>query len=158
MKTIELTQGQVALVDDEDYEYLNQWNWHAQYSPSMNSYYAVRDSSRKSGKRASIRMNRVIMDVDSSFDVDHKNHNTLDNQKENLRICSKSQNMYNKNTYKNNSSGYKGVSLHGKKWRAKITVNKNTINLGSYDTKEEAVIMYDNAAREYHGEFAKTNN
>lgn len=156
MKEIQLTQDQVSLVDDEDYEYLNQWKWSAHYSPSVSSYYAVRNSSRTTGK-ALIYMHRVITKAIKGLQCDHINHNTLDNRKENLRVCSVSQNHQNKDKYKNNKSGYKGVSRHGLKWRAQLVVNGVFYLQESFENKEDAARAYDKAAKQYHGEFAYLN-
>lgn len=148
MKTITLTQNKVAIVDDDDYEYLSQWKWY--YNRSG---YATRNESGHQ-----ILLHRLLIESGDDY-VDHINRNKLDNRKCNLRICSNSQNQANSTKRSNNTSGYKGVSFNkqSKKWTAQITVNKNRIHLGYFDSPEDAAIEYDKYAREYFGEFALLN-
>lgn len=148
MKTIQLTQGQVTLVSDHRFEYLNQWKWHAQWDKDMNSYYAVRSESGKT-----IRMSRLIMATPKGFQVDHINHNTLDNRCENLRLVTHSQNQMNRKKHSNNTSGFTGVRHHRNKFRATIGFNNKLIHLGHYDTPQEASEAYQKAASELFGEY-----
>jgi len=160
MKKIPLTQGQVALVDDEDYERLNVHKWRAQWSSRTKSYYALRSSPRKKGeKRTTILMHREVMQAKPGECVDHLYHETCDNQKANLRLCTVNQNGANRGAQTNNTSGFKGVGWHKRdqKWYARISVNGKVKNLGYYSTPEEAAVVYDKAALGYHGEFAVTN-
>src|SRR4030065_939634 len=104
MKEIKLTKGKVAIVDDEDYDWLMQWKWR------INSIgYAMR-TVKKNGKARKIFMHRVILNTPSDMCSDHANHNRLDNRRCNLRICTKQQNQANAPAPKNNRSGGKGVS------------------------------------------------
>ena len=98
MKRIPLTQGKFALVDEEDYEWLNQWKWH------YNNGYATRNQwDPITKKQIKILMHRLIMKSSEDMQVDHANHNTLDNRKSNLRIVSYSNNLKNrKGKNKNN--------------------------------------------------------
>jgi hypothetical protein len=91
--------------------------------------------------------------------VDHINGNTLDNRKENLRICTQNQNGKNRLLNKNNVSGYKGVTYKkaNKLWCAQIVVNYHKMYLGLFTTAEAAALAYNEAAKKYHGEFAKLN-
>jgi len=160
VKRIKLTQGQFALVDDEDFERLNAYKWYAMWNQSAKSYYAARMSPRKKGeKRHMISMHRYIMVAKPGEKVDHRNRNTLDNQKSNLRICTQGQNNTNVGVRTDNKSGFKGVSWHGasKRWQADICVNGNGKYIGIYSTPEEAAHAYDISAIELHGEFAVTN-
>lgn len=102
-------------------------------------------------------MHRLIMNAQKGEQVDHINHDTLDNRKSELRFCSYAQNQYNQGRRSNNTSGCKGVSLHkpSGKWQAQIALNGKTIHLGLFATKEEAYTAYCNAALELHGEFSK---
>lgn len=147
-KQIELTQGQVAIVDDEDFEFLNQWKWFAQ--KDKNTFYAVRGF----GKR--IRMHRVIMNTPNDMQVDHIDGNGLNNTRANLRNCTVAENTRNRKKPSTNTSGYMGVFPSAKKWRAEITHGKK-IHLGYFDNPVDAAHAYDQAAKEYFGEFAKTN-
>lgn len=98
MKEIPLTQGKVALVDDEDFELLNQLNWYA-YKNKTGNYYAVRNYSAEKGKRKIILMHREIMDAPKGIQVDHRNGDGLYNQKENLRLATHQQNSFNQGGY-----------------------------------------------------------
>lgn len=160
MKRIKLTQGQYALVDDADYKYLNQWKWHA-HKQSSGNFYAVRSSSRKKGKRFLIRMHRVILGLEH-FDMregDHENHNTLDNRRSNLRICSCQQNRMNRTSNRNTTSRFRGVywKKQDKKWRVSIQVNGKRKHLGYWNMEEVAALRYDIVAIREHGEFACLN-
>jgi len=101
-------------------------------------------------------MAREIMKPPVGMQIDHINHDTLNNQRENLRICTPSQNNMNKAKRKDNTSGYKGVCWQKevKKWQAKIKVNQKQIYLGCYDNKELAYEAYIKACKKYHKEFA----
>lgn len=165
MKTIPLTRGYEALVDDEDFDWLSQFSWHYTQSSITETGYARR-FEKVDGKKVYTTMHREILNLTGrGVNVDHKNHNGLDNQKENLRVCTLSQNLQNRRVCKTekNHSKYKGVCLsHGrpnrpKKWRAYIGVNRKTIHLGFFVTEEEAARAYDEAALKYFREFACIN-
>ena len=156
MKEIQLTQDKVALVDDEDFEYLNQWKWYA--INSKNTSYAVR-SDRSSGRNKRVWMHRLVYKVRDDFDVDHKDMNGLNNQKCNLREACKSEQNRKKKRQKNNTSGYKGVSyfIHSKRYQARIQTNRKSVFLGEFSCPIEAAKAYDKAAIKYHGDFARLN-
>ena len=166
MKKISLTQGQYALVDDEDFEYLNQFKWYAYRRHIKYTYYAGR-TIRENGSKKTIRMHNIIAQryFENNYEqIDHKDRNGLNNQKENLRICSISQNCMNRRSY--GVSNFSGVSLHKYshmlknglkeyvKWRARIKVNGKSIFLGSFKTELEASEAYKKAAKIHFGEFA----
>jgi len=166
MKAIELTQGQVAIVDDEDYEWLNQFKWYAHWNPKAKSFYAVRNSKRINGIQYAILMAREILGLrkGDKQQADHINHDTLDNRRCNLRICTKQQNYMNHRKYrtyagKKCSSKYSGVywEKNAKKWRAYIKFNGKLIYLGLFTSEIEAAKTYDAKAKELFGEFANTN-
>lgn len=165
MRKIPLTQNQYALVDDEDYEYLNRWKWCAHWNPKTNSFYAVRNEVVAKGKSKTIRMHRAIMQEPVGKVVDHDNHNTLDNRKENLRICDQADNMHNFRKPLNNTSGYKGVTINRQKSKnrvrkyitAQIGVNGKVLRLGYFKTLQDAAKAYNEAAIKYFGEFALLN-
>lgn len=162
VKKIPLTQGQHALVDDEDFEYLNQWKWHARGQPNINGYYALRGMyvARINKKEIikAIRMHRVIMNrivgrTLNKFElVDHINHDPLDNRRENLRIVSNRQNQQNKKN--KGTSKYPGVSWQKQtnKWVAHIRLNGKSKYLGSFIDEREAAKSYEKACRELCGE------
>lgn len=158
MKTIPLTQNKVALVDDEDFEWLNQFKWYA--SKQRNDYIAVRHCRcRFVERRYMIYMHRQIMSCPQDKQIDHINHNRLDNQRCNLRICTNAENHRNSKKIKNTTSTYKGVSWQrqNKKWQVKIKLNSKDIYLGCFDSEIKAAQIYDQAAQKYFGEFACTN-
>lgn len=154
MKKLFLSQNQYALVDDEDYERANKQRWSFNKKDNI-----VRGSVVVDMKSKGILLHRFIMNAPKNMQVDHINGNRLDNRKENLRLCTHQQNQMNKSKQVNNTSGYKGVSLNkGKsKYRARITLNRKEINLGSFKTKEKAALAYNQAAKKYHGKFANLN-
>lgn len=158
MKKIPLTQGRVALVDDEDFERLNKYKW-CTFKTRYGGFVAVRNTPKVNGKRGLIYMHRQIMGAPDGMDVDHRKNNTLDNQKHNLRICTRTQNLRNSLPRKNCSSEFKGVSWHKstKKWRAYINSGGKQQNLGVFGQEESAARAYDKKAVELFGEFAHLN-
>lgn len=159
MMIIELTRGFVTTVDDEDRD-LNDFNWQAMLNTSGTHPYAVRTVSIE-GKRIAIFLNRIILErkigrkLDRSEIADHKNRNTLDNRRSNLRIANYSQNAMNRRIYANNKSGVAGVTWDKteKRWVAHIRVNKKLKKLGRFETLEEARIARLAAEEFYFGEF-----
>jgi hypothetical protein len=155
MKKIKLTKNKYALVDDEDFDELNQYKWFA-HKKRNNKYYSIRTVWMKMEKtKKTIRMHRVIMNCSDDKIVDHKDGNGLNNQRENLRICTNLQNQGNRKLNKNNTSGIRGVYLRkdDKKWEANIRINNKTKHLGIFTDKLEAKNVYTKAAKEHFGEF-----
>lgn len=144
-----------TLVDDDDYEYLNQWKWHT--IKTSNSQYVNRTVFINK-KKTYNSMARKIMKAPKGMVVDHINGNTLDNRKQNLRICTIQQNSWNKKK-QNSLYKYKGVQLRKDRgnWRACITYNNKFISLGSFKTELEAAKAYNTKALELYGEYAKLN-
>lgn len=152
MKEIELTQGQVAIVDDDDYEYLSQWKWFAKFRKNSKKFVA----ETSEGRNVHILMHRMIMKPQREEQVDHKNLDTLDNRKENLRVCNSSQNNANRKAYSKTS--YKGVyKTSSRKYQAVVVNNHKRYYLGLYGTAKQAAKAYDKKAIELHGEFARLN-
>ncbi len=159
-KQIPLTQGQTALVDDEDFEWLSQWKWCAQYVPSTANYYAIRNGLDENGACKRLYMHRLILAAQSSQEVDHINHRTTDNRHANLRLCSRSQNQGNQEKQRcDKSSCFKGVSWckHNQKWRATIKCHGCYFHLGWFTDELIAALAYNCAALEYFGEYAFLN-
>jgi hypothetical protein len=149
MKQIMLTKGYFALVDDSDYEVLVKHNWHV--AIRKNKAYAVRGIF-DSGKRDVIYMHREIMSPPEGMELDHRNGNGLDNQRGNLRVCTRIQNTQNIRLNSNNKSGYKGVYYNDacrRKWIAAINHNKKAYYLGCFATPEEAALAYNQKALEF---------
>lgn len=158
MKEIPLTKGYVALVDDEDYDDLSQYNWHALVSTS-GPVYAVRNMRLPNGKRTRILMHRQIMGVSGDVQLDHINRNGCDNRRENLRIASARVNSLNRKQFKNNTTGYRGVYLDRRinKWDARIRVDGVLKFLGIFDTPEDAARAYDREALAANRSHAQLN-
>lgn len=160
-KLIQLTQGMSAIVDDEDYDSLMQYVWHAGESAGL--WYTRRQISRpearKQGRtRSQIYMHRVVASAGQGELVDHINGNTLDNRRCNLRLCSSGENARNSRK-KRGTSRFKGVSRHNKtkQWSVQICTNGTRVHLGQFDSEEDAARAYDAAATQAHGAFAKLN-
>ena len=156
-KGIPLTQGKVALVDDDDFGWLNHYKWCA--DKNGRTFYAVRSIPIEDGKHQLLGMHRMIMQTPNGMDTDHIDGDGLNNQKSNLRICTHQENLFNRRSNLDVSSKYKGVSWHKAtgKWRAQIKVNGGLKYIGCYDREEYAAMAYDNNAKELYGEFARTS-
>ena len=156
MKKIPLTQGRFALVDDEDFEYLSQWKWNLERGGRSQVLFYAKRKGRK-GEVSAVKMHRVIMKAGADQQVDHIDHDGLNNQKSNMRLCTIKENCMNRRTLKKTASGLRGVTRTGKKWMAQIRINRKLKYLGTYSTKEEAAIVYDAAAIAVFGEFSILN-
>ena len=156
MKEIPLTQGKVALVDDEDYNELSKFKWHAHLCSGH--WYAVR-RARESHNLKTILMHRSIMNAPTGLMVDHKNGDGLDNQRSNMRLATNSQNAANSKKVGNTRSIYRGVTRIGKQvfWTASIKVNGDSMYLGRFQYERDAALAYDEKAFEVFGEFARLN-
>jgi len=160
MKKIKLTRGKYAIVDDEDYHYLNRFQWSA--SKKVNDYYAVMTKTkRKLGRASGFYMHEFIINLDSYDCVTFKNKNTLDYRKENIfgvNIGTK-QARARKMQGAKYTSKYKGVSFREKNkiYEVRITKNKKTYHLGCYRNERIAASVYNAKARELYGDFAYQN-
>lgn len=159
--TIPLTQGQFAIVDVTSYDWLMQWKWCAHWSPSTHSFYAVRRVPLGNNKRESIYMHRQILGLryGDKRRGDHRNHDTLDDRRENLRIVSQVENCQNQKVRSDNKTGCKGVCVYkGRRYRSKISVKGVEKHLGYFHLTPEglqaATDAYLFAADLYFGEFA----
>lgn len=159
MKAIPLSHMQVAIVDDEDYDWLCQWKWYA-LKTRRGVFYATRNTPIGDGRRRTVYMARVILEAPAGIEVDHADGNGLNNTKGNLRLATRMQNGRNlrkrRNVY---TSVYKGVSWSAdkQKWRAVIFVNQRQVFLGRFTDELEAARAYNIAASGYFGEFAHLN-
>ena len=164
MKTIRLTRGKVALVDDADYEWLSQWKWHAQRNRFLtlpDRWVAVRFTAGRKNPHP-LYMHRELArrwGWPDSPQFDHKDRDALNNRQENLRPASASQNGMNRAKLPGHTSRFKGVSWHKaiERWRAYIQVARRHVSLGYFDCDQDAALAYDAAARQHFGEFARTN-
>jgi hypothetical protein len=153
-KTIPLSQEKVALIDDEDYDRVNQYLWCASLAPDKKTYYAKHELP--DGDR--LYLHRFIASATKDILVDHKNHNGLDCRKENLRQCTRAQNNANKSKT-HGGSKYKGVcwDKSRNKWKAELTYDYTHVFIGRFSDEIEAALAYDTEARRYFDEFAHTN-
>lgn len=155
MKTIQLSKGQVSLVDNEDVDFLSQWSWHASKSWG-GRLYARRPYS---GKGVPVYMHRVILNAKPDQSVDHANGNSLDNRRINLRLCEGSQNNANSKLAVNNTSGFKGVTFHKASglWTVHIYHKQAVIACAYFRDKIAAAKFYDEQMTILYGPFARTN-
>ncbi len=149
-KWIVVFPGRKAIVDEEDYEFLNQWNW------TLNNYgYAVR---RESVIKTSVLMHRVIMGAKKGTELDYINHIKLDNRKTNLRFCTTQENQFHR-LKSSGTSKFKGVSYckRDKNWIAFIKWNKKTKNLGRFESELDAAKAYNKWALKRSEQFSEIN-
>lgn len=158
MREIPLTQGLVALVDDEDFEPLTQYRWYAHRG--CHTFYADRKQRiNVPPYQKSLTMHRELLQALSGQEVDHIDGDGLNNQRANLRLATTSQNQSNRAMLPNNTSGRRGVSWHrrDRRWRAAIGQGNKVVHLGLFIDLDDAARAYDLAARSLFGEFARPN-
>ena len=158
MKRIPLTHGKFAIVDDADYAWLHQFKWFAHWNKNARTFYAARMSNIK-GKQRFISMAREILGLacGGKEQADHRNHNTLDNRRGNLRKCSRSQNQHNQRPRKGGTSKYKGVCWNRGRWQTGIQENGKQVNISRHKSEEDAARAYNKRATELFGDFACLN-
>lgn len=142
-----------CLVDDEDYERVSKINWCITATAKGTAFYAKGTTSLN--KRET--MHRFIMCATEDEEVDHRDFDTLNNQKNNLRKCTHQQNMHHRRKTENRKSKYLGVYFGRGMYCAQIRVNYKNKHIGSFKTELEAAVARDEAALKYHGEFAQLN-
>lgn len=155
MMKIPLSNGGYTVVDNEDYDYINNWKW-----VRSSRGYAQRGSKVKIDdefRGVTYLIHRVLMDAKKGQQIDHVNGNPLDNRRSNLRFSTQKQNLRNQKVAKNNKTGHKGVSVCGNKYRAMIGMDGKLKHLGLFNTVEEASMAYNVAAFQYDPEFSRLN-
>lgn len=138
-------------IDKEDYDKCKDICWYADYDSHINNYY-IRGTKNK----RNFSLSHFVLSKDSSYIIDHKNHNTTDNRKRNLRIVTSSNNSMNHVKRKDNTSGVTGVRWHKAtdKWQSDIYVNGKNIYLGVFSDKNKAIAARKEAEKKYFGEYS----
>ena len=152
-KLVELSLGKFAIVDADDFERLSIYKWcavrrnHTWYAKTLD----------QNGRHLS--MHRLITNAPRHLMVDHRDHNGLNNRKQNLRLCNNAENQYNRLPHRGGTSKHKGVFLDKQynKYRAIICHNSKRYNLGRFENEDDAARAYDKKARKLFGEFAYLN-
>lgn len=161
MREIQLTQGKVALVDDEDYEEVSRHKWHAVLKRGCRTWYAMTNIRRDDGKRTTIEMHALIMGKDpAGRQIDHADLDGLNNRRSNLRYATRSEQRQNIAADRDNKTGFKGVTLSYRStglYVAQLGMKTQRVTIGYFKTAEEAAKAYDAKAREVYGAFARTN-
>lgn len=154
VRAIPLSKGLYTLVDETDYEYLNQWNWYARSGDGC--VYASRSNSKA---KIAINMHVVLLPAPDGKEPDHIDGDSLNNRRNNLRLVTHQENMWNRKPVTGSSSKFKGVSWQTatQYWKAYIKINEKQVHLGCFWDEVDAAIAYNKAAKALHGEFAKLN-
>jgi hypothetical protein len=150
MKLIPLSKNKFAKVDDDMFDFLMRWKWH------YDGKYARRHTPRADGKQGNIQMHRVIAQADPRVFIDHKNGDTLDNQRYNLRISNHSTNAMNMRKHRG-ASQYKGVCKEGNSWRVQIWKNNKRVFTVLTPNERHAALIYNLNAPALFGEYARLN-
>ena len=163
MKEIPLSKGYVALVDDVDYDrVISAGPWHAVVC--NRGVYAKHSEYLGSGRQIAIPMHRFILQIENpKIQVDHRDHNGLNNQRTNLRICTRRRNNRNRRPPRTTSTGeiptssYKGVCRDRQRWRALLRREGASFHCGCFTSEIDAALAYDQKAEELFGDFAWLN-
>ncbi|WP_212958645.1 HNH endonuclease [Paenibacillus albilobatus] len=155
-KEIFLSQGKIAVVDDEDFDKLIKFKWHYAKGYARHSCWVPGLNTS-----TSIWMHHVVLGIcpDRKKVIDHINGNPLDNRKINLRIVTHQQNIFNKSPHRKSTSKYKGVYWYKarSKWCSKIMLDGRYRHIGYFESEREAALAYNKAAKELFGDCAKLN-
>jgi len=163
MKYLELTQGQRAVVDDEDWVRVSRWKWHASRKGKTGEYYACRNRRTGEGGPKSRLLHYAALGLEQPLRdgrvIDHINGRPLDCRKANLRVCTHQENLRNQRAQRRGTSRYRGVYWQRQrgKWTAKIKCDGRSEYLGLFRTEYAAAAAYNVAAAERFGLFARLN-
>lgn len=150
-------KGLIALIDKEDFEKVSKYKWNGHKKPYDKTWYFSASIKISRDKYKRLELHNLIMDCPSGLYVDHIDGNGLDNRKQNLRICTFTENRRNRRKHKPFSSKYKGVLKDNDCWRGCIWNEGRSIYLGCFNSEIDCAKVYDAAARELHGKFASLN-
>ncbi len=158
MKEIELTHGKTTIVDDKDFSLVADYKWCAQQNRQRHTCYAL-THIKKNGKRTSLQMHQLILDIPEDMQADHIDHDGLNNRRCNLRFATNQQNSFNRKSNEHSSSRYKGVcqNKRRRKWMAQIMIDGKNKYLGYFANEEDAARTYNKAAERLFGDFAYLN-
>jgi hypothetical protein len=155
-RTLQLSRGLNALIDEADFEKVGRHKWNVRPRRQRDGFYVVRAIMVGTSQQRHVFLHRILMDAPEDVCVDHRNGDSRDNRRANLRLATFSQNAQNQRVALGESC-FKGVARAANRWRARIRVDGKLIQLGCHATEEAAARAYDEAAREHFGEFACTN-
>ena len=159
-RVIELngTGGFVTTIDEADWDKVKDYTWYAKLIPKYRGkYHAMSHAYNEYGKQTTVSLHRLIMDAPQHLQVDHINADSLDNRRENLRLCTQSQNRANMRAPVKNKTGYRGVYMMNDKFCSKVGYKGRVVYCGTFNTPQEAARAYDRKKLELYGEFAWTN-
>ena len=159
MRQIRLSNGQMTKVDDEDFDYLNQWKWQcSKRGYAMRSIWVKKEDGNY--RHTTLYLHKVLLIAPRGYLVDHANRRPLDNRKSNLRLATREQNTQNAKIRIDNTTGYKGVCWREKSrdFVAYINVNGKRVHLKTYKRVEDAISARKEAEIKYHGQFALSRN
>jgi hypothetical protein len=156
-RKIYLDEGKWTILDPTDYYRFGGFKWCI--GGNKGKFYTIRGQMISPKDSKIVQLHRLIMDAPKGLLVDHRNGDSLDNRRANLRLATYSQNQYNKRKRKNTSSRFRGVYFNKehRKWAAFISVAGKKTYLGYFDSEIEAARVYDEAAKKHHGEFVRLN-
>jgi hypothetical protein len=154
-RTIQLTRGRNALIDEPDHAVVDRFKWHTHASKGY-TYYAMSHERVEVGKWKGLSLHRTLMNAPAGQEVDHVNGDGLDNRRANLRVVTHKQNGSNRRKLRGESR-FKGVHRYKSGWRTCIYIDQKRTHLGCFATEIDAARAYDAAARKHYAEFAKTN-
>ena len=141
----------IIRVDSEDLEWVTSRRWTPQDNGNGGLYFVSVKGPQK------LRLHREVARARFNEQVDHIDGNTLNNQRGNLRVCTQQQNVWNQTSHKRGNAFHRGVHRVGERYKAMITCNGITYNLGTFDDADSAALARDAAALYLHGEFASLN-
>tara|TARA_Y100001001_G_scaffold163782_1_gene193822 strand:+ start:18047 stop:18502 length:456 start_codon:yes stop_codon:yes gene_type:complete len=145
------SKGNPIQVDERDLDRVLQHSW-SEFPGNGKTYLHATIGGKQ------ILLHRFILKPEKEEIVDHKNRDTFDNRRKNLRIATLEQNAHNRVVNHHSTTGLKGVSPSGDRWRARIRMNGSRIHLGCFETKEQAFEAYRAASIKYHGEFSSVTS